>query len=389
MKIILLGPVSPASLVGHLSPSDSVVAESDDGVHGPSIGALASALLDLGHELVIVTHRRGHGPLTLKGPRLEFHRVESRSSARRQILDGFRFERRQMESLLETFTGDIVHAHWTYEWALVSLASTLPKVVTIHDAPLSVFLRNRSPYWLLRYLLAVRFRLSAQRISFLAVSPYVARRWSMELGLSKSVDVIPNCMVESTVESPESAVAQQFIEVSNASKLKNVRRLIEAFAIVRRAQPDVQLVLIGNGLDAEGKLAVWARHKGFHANVRFLGPQSREKVARLLHQSAVHVHSSLEESFGLTLIEAMSAGLPVIAGSTSGATSWVLDEGRCGVLVDMRNVDEMSTAMLSLISDQEQQQKLAEAGRARFVTRFRSDSVAKAHIKHFERVLSE
>jgi hypothetical protein len=135
MRIVVLGPVSPASLAGHLSASDSIIAQSDDGVHGPSIGALASALLDLGHELVVITHRRGYGPLTLNGPRLEFHRVASRSSARRQILDGFKFERGAMEGLLKQISGDIVHAHWTYEWALVALTSKLPKVVTIHDSP--------------------------------------------------------------------------------------------------------------------------------------------------------------------------------------------------------------------------------------------------------------
>lgn len=388
MKIIILGPVSPLSLLAHLSSPDSKIAQVDDGVHGPSIGTLASALLDLGHEVVVITHRRGNGALALSGPRLKFYRVESRSSARRQILDGFKFERRQMEELLSSVSGDIIHAHWTYEWALAALASAVPKVVTIHDAPLSVFLLNKNPYWLLRYLLAVRLRLSARNISFLAVSPYVARRWSKELGYSKDIDVIPNSVME--IPSAQSVDrARQFVEISNASNLKNVRRLIEAFAIVRRSQPDVQLVLIGNGLDGEGDLAAWSEERGYKANVRFMGPQPRDVIARLLHESTIHVHASLEESFGLTLIEAMSAARPVIAGKTSGATSWVLDHGRCGVLVDMNNVQEISAAMVSLICDNQRQKALAEAGRARFESRFRSDSVAQAHINYYEDVLSE
>jgi glycosyltransferase involved in cell wall biosynthesis len=231
--------------------------------------------------------------------------------------------------------------------------------------------------------------MSAHGVSFLAVSPYVARRWSVELGFQRDIEVIPNCMIESTTDKLQCIAAPQFIEVANASRLKNVRRLLEAFSVVRRAQPEVQLALIGKGLDADGELAFWARAKDYDQNVRFLGPQSREVVAGLFYESAIHVHSSLEESFGLTIIEAMSAGLPVIAGSMSGATSWVLDEGGCGVLVDMRNVEEMSAAMLSLIRDGDRRQFLAEAGRSRFASRFRSDSVAKAHIKHYHRVLAE
>ncbi|TWD48165.1 glycosyltransferase involved in cell wall biosynthesis [Arthrobacter sp. AG367] len=388
MKIILLGPVSPSALALHLHPEHAEIARSDDGTHGPSIGALAKGLLDRGHELVIVTHRRGYSSLHLRGRNLEFYRVTSRRSARRQALDGFRYERSQMRSIVNDVQADLIHAHWTYEWANVALSVKLPQVVTIHDAPLSVLKQNRSPYWVLRYLAAISFRLRAANVSMLAVSPYVGRRWSQELLWKNEVAVIPNCVLPtpSHLESPKPEQVQ-FIEVANASSLKNVRRLIEAFHLVREERPDVRLILIGNGLGPDDDICAWATEQGWATNVRFLGPLSQEQVFDRFKESHVHIHASLEESFGLTLVESMQRGLPVIAGQDSGATSWVLDDGRCGLLADMHDSKSMASCMLSALSQDDASEKRVNAAYKRFLELFSVPAVVRAHEAHYAKLL--
>lgn len=364
------------------------IAVSDDGVHGPSIGALARGLLDLGHHLTIVTHRRGFPALHLEGPNVVFHRVSSRASPRQQILDGFRSERRDMIRLLRGVEADLVHAHWTYEWGLVALRVDLPKVITIHDAPLTVLMQNKSLYWVLRYLMAWRFRLSGRDVSLLAVSPYVAQRWSKELLSKRSVKVIPNSILGvDGAPRPTQVAVSQFIEVANSSTLKNVRRLVCAFNVVRRQRSNVRLVLIGAGLGRDDELAAWARQKGLATGIRFLGPMNQTEVIRHFRESHVHIHASMEESFGLTLVESMQLSLPVIAGLHSGATEWVLDEGRCGLLVDMRNVASIAEAMIETLDNEKARAARVEAGRLRFHEHFSAGAVARAHVRHYESLL--
>lgn len=390
LRIVLLGPVSPSALSRYLYPQDAKIAALDDGVHGPSIGALATGLLDLGHQLTIVTHRRGYPALHLEGHNVIFHRVNSRSSPRQQILDGFRRERRDMLRLLRGVQADLVHAQWTYEWGLVALRIALPRVVTIHDAPLTVLQQNKSLYWILRYLMALRFRLLARNVSLLAVSPYVAHRWSKELLWKGEVEVIPNSILE--VEEAPSRTrgnVMQFVEVANSSTLKNVRKLILAFNIVRRQRPNVRLVLIGAGLGPDDELAAWARQEDVATGIRFLGPMDQPEVIRNLRESHVHVHASMEESFGLTLVESLQLGLPVIAGSDSGATAWVLEEGRCGLLTDMRNVKSIAAAMMEALDQEESRTARVEAGRLRFAQLYSLDAVARAHARHYEKLLSD
>lgn len=388
MRIVILGPVSPSALTTHFQEGDQPQANRDDGAHGPSIGALANSLLAMGHEVVVITHRRGYGSLTMSGPHLEFYRVPSRASARAQILDGFRQERRAMAEVLRSVVGDVVHAHWTYEWALVAMESALPKVVTVHDAPLSVLRKNRSLYWFLRYLMALRFRAGAGGVSVLAVSPYVGERWAKEVGYKKLPIVIPNTVeILDAPASGEYVNSAQFIEIANASKLKNVKGLLNAFSLVKQLRSEATLVLAGTGLDEDGLIADWARSSNLATGVVFLGPQPQSEIRLLLQRSTAHVHASLEESFGLTLIEAMSMRRPVIAGSNSGATSWVLDEGMSGVLADMNNPKSIASAMLRVLDDANLRNRVAESAYERYERLFSPRAVAEAHVAHYERIL--
>jgi glycosyltransferase involved in cell wall biosynthesis len=83
--------------------------------------------------------------------------------------------------------------------------------------------------------------------------------------------------------------------------------------------------------------------------VVFLGPTPHEEVLKKIAASTLVLHTSLEESFGMVLVEAMAYGVPVVAGQASGAVPWVVEDG--GLLVDVTSVAAIAAAVGRLLAD--------------------------------------
>jgi glycosyltransferase involved in cell wall biosynthesis len=94
------------------------------------------------------------------------------------------------------------------------------------------------------------------------------------------------------------------------------------------------------------------------------------------------VHPSLEESFGMVIVEAMAAGVPVVAGRRSGAPAWLLEGGSAGLLVDVTSDEAIAGAMLRLVEGPERT-VLAAAGRVR-AEDFRMERVADQYVEQYQ-----
>lgn len=381
MKIAIVGPVSAGALADHVDEQFRAIALEHLATHGTPVGALVRSLIASGNEVVVISHRRGHGELRMSGPSLEFVQVASRSSARRQILDGFHRERCAMVGALREVEVDVVHAHWTYEWALAAArANVAPLVVTVHDAPISVLMRNRSLYWLFRLMLGVRARLAVRHARLLAVSPSIRVRYKREMLWCSSIDLVPNVVdLPSELDGSTQTDEWTIVEIADSSRLKNIPMLLRAFASVHRSFPAARLMLIGANLSEEGRLANWARKHGLAESVIFAGPQDRKDVVHALGASVFHIHASREESFGLTVLESMALGVPVIAGRGSGGPDWLLAEG-AGLLVDTANWRSMAEGMERLFEDPALRRDLARTAYQRYVTFFEGSVVTEQHL---------
>ena len=138
--------------------------------------------------------------------------------------------------------------------------------------------------------------------------------------------------------------------ISDASKLKNVKNAIKAWQIVVSQYPQAKLQIVGMGLDDGGLLYDWARINGLNRSISWHGYLSPTEVANKIENSSILLHPSLHESFGLTLVEAMTHGVPVIAGKKSGAVPYVV--GDAGVLVNVRKSSEIAEALINLLSNE-------------------------------------
>ncbi len=153
--------------------------------------------------------------------------------------------------------------------------------------------------------------------------------------------------------------------VARFAPIKNHRMLLTSFAEVLRNIPNAKLLLVGDG-ELKGNCERLAVKLGIEKRVTFLG--RRDDIPGLLSIFDIYVLSSIAEATSFTLLEAMAAGLPVVAVKAGGNPEIVIN-GETGILTPTDNPAEFARAVVSLINNSEKRRQMGEAGscRARFV----------------------
>jgi glycosyltransferase involved in cell wall biosynthesis len=378
MHVALAGPASPQSLVdllGMTNPTDVPV-----GLGGSPVNALVRALLDAGHRVTLVTLSPDIGcPWEAVSPRFSLACFPWRRRARDRARDGFRAERRGVLAGLRASGAEVVHAHWTYEYACAALSSGLPVLVTVHDAPVTILRHHPDVYRLIRLALAARVRLSNTQLT--AVSPYAAQRWSREMHDRRSVPVIPNIAPLVPESSRLSTGERRVVMIGTAARLKNISTGIDAFLLAQAVQPDLRLRVIGPDLGPGSVLA--GRYRS-SSGVSFVGELPSAQVHRELSAASVLLHPSLEETQGMALLEAMRSKVPVIAGESSGGVPWTLDDGAAGMLVDVTSPQAMQAAVLAMVSDEALAAGYVHRATELLAARFSPPAVAAASTSIYE-----
>jgi glycosyltransferase involved in cell wall biosynthesis len=132
-------------------------------------------------------------------------------------------------------------------------------------------------------------------------------------------------------------------------KRRGLDNLISAVSIVAKQYPQVELCITGDG-PHRTSLQVLVRKLGLAGKVRFLGYIPRSHLIRVLAGSRLYCHPSLHETFGISLLEAMSTGRPVVATDSVGPREIVVDKYN-GFLVQMGNVEAIATAIIRIFED--------------------------------------
>ncbi len=151
------------------------------------------------------------------------------------------------------------------------------------------------------------------------------------------------------------------VMVGRMSPEKDVSTLVLAAEIAARAWPGFRLEVAGDGACLPA-LKRQAGDLGLGAHVAFLG-EVRD-IPTLLHRAGLFVLPSLTEGISMTLLEAMAAGLPVVATRVGGNPEVVVD-GETGLLVPAGSPTELAKAMHRLLGDPGQGQRMGRAGRDR------------------------
>ncbi|MFJ7293388.1 glycosyltransferase family 4 protein [Streptomyces collinus] len=384
MRVAIAAPIGLRNLSRMLDPElESTVPE---GMVAPVATSLAVELCRSGHEITVVTLspdvtvpvQRRIGPVhVLVGPYRARHRAR----------DAFRHERNTVRDLLDSVDTDLVHAHWTYEFGLGALASRHPCLISVHDWAPAILRHNPDPYRLVRLLMQLRCLVKARELA--VVSPYIQDQLR-RVG-RRSTYLLPNGLPATFLaNSPpmRDVPVRQILSVNSYfSPLKNVGVLLRAFQTVREQLGDVELILVGPDFQAGGPAETWARARGLAAGTVFAGPLRTEEVLTAMDRADLFVAPTLEESFGMAVLEAMARGLPIVAGRSSGAVPWLLGFGSAGDLVDVRQPDQVAAAVVRMARDPERRMLLS--GQAlRRARRFAWPGLVRSYEARYRRVVT-
>jgi glycosyltransferase involved in cell wall biosynthesis len=198
---------------------------------------------------------------------------------------------------------------------------------------------------------------------------------------ARKIQTIPNgvdCAVFSPGNREPSRPIRRVVTVANLRAEKGHDTLIDAAAILIGLHPDTEFQIVGDGpLRAALEREVTVR--GLGARVRFLG--ERNDVPALLASSDLFVLPSRSEACPNGVLEAMAAGLPIVASNVGGIPE-LIDSGVTGVLIEPDSPELLVEAALDLINHPQHACELGRAAREKAESRFSLERM----VSNFERL---
>ena len=337
---------------------------------------LGIALAAKGHEVHFITYQQ---PFRLPSflPRIYFHEVDV---GRYPLFEYPPYDLAlavRMHEVVKMHGLDLLHVHyaiphatsaWIAREMLREAASDVKVITTLHGTDITIVGQDRSFHAITKFSIEKSDRITA-------VSQYLKQRTFTAFGCTGcQVEVIYNFIdpdVYNRSKYPPLLREQLnggrrvLMHVSNFRPVKRVRDIVRIFARVREEVPSV-LVMVGDGPDRVEAEAE-ARTLGVDREVHFLG--KIDVVAPLLAGADLFLLPSQSESFGLSALEALASGTPVV-GSRAGGLPEVVQEGVTGALCEVGDVDAMAAASIAILADRDRWETMsrdaAADARARF-----------------------
>jgi L-malate glycosyltransferase len=287
---------------------------------------------------------------------------------------------------------DLFHVHYAIPHAVVGvLARELigpgaPKLVTtLHGTDITLVGLDRSFFEITRFGIE-----RSQGVT--AVSEFLARMTLDEFKVGHPIEVIHNFVDLSVFcptraykdRSPFAAPGEKIL--LHKSNFRPGKRVLDVVRILERVSREVPAVLlmIGEGPERASAQAL-ARRLNVQDRVRFLGPQvSTEEISGM---ADVFLLPSELESFGVSALEAMACGVPVI-GTDAGGLPEVVRHAETGFLLPVGDIEGMAARTLEILEDEERGRAMGQAGRRRAESLFGADRVVGQYERFYETILA-
>jgi N-acetyl-alpha-D-glucosaminyl L-malate synthase BshA len=282
---------------------------------------------------------------------------------------------------------DLIHAHYaiphaTAGWMakeLLRRERRLPIVTTLHGTDITLVGQDPS------YFAITRFSIE-QSDGVTAVSAYLREETVRAFGCAADrIRVIPNFVDLREFAPPAercSVYPPQEKVLMHISNMRPVKRMLDVVHIFARVQDRLpaRLVLVGDGPDRDAAERELAR-LGLADRARCLGKV--ENVADVLKWADLYLLPSVSESFGLSALEALATGVPVVGARTGGLPE-VVEHGVSGYLGAPGDPADMAAGAIALLEDPERYAAAARAARER-AARFAIEAV----VPRYEEVYAE
>jgi N-acetyl-alpha-D-glucosaminyl L-malate synthase BshA len=268
---------------------------------------------------------------------------------------------------------DVLHVHYAIPHAIsgylareiLNDKNAVALVTTLHGTDITLVGLEPSFHPLVKFSLE-------RSDAVTAVSGHLVEKTRQSFDVETPIAMIPNFVDTDQykrVECPplarqlhESKDEFVLMHVSNFRPVKRVQDCVRILAEVRTQLP-ARLVLVGDGPDRSDTERL-ARELGVSDYVRFLGKQSA--LPEILSMADVFLLPSQQESFGLSALEAMSCGVPVVATNIGGIAE-VVRHGETGYVAELGDVRRMAKYCVELLTQPKKLQAFREASRQRAV----------------------
>jgi len=209
--------------------------------------------------------------------------------------------------------------------------------------------------------------------------------------ISPGVDVHTFRPLERGEEKKKTGLPDRYVFcLSRIDANKGHDLLLSAFDLVRREVPDVHLVIGGGSpqpkdteLEVMTRIKAIIEEKGLHDRTHVIGYVPDELMVPSYQQAELFVLPSIFEPFGMTVLEAMACGTPVVA-SRFGGIREVISSGENGLLVDPSNATEFAEAIIQLLKDHKLAESMGQKGRHTIQKQFSWEAIADKHIEFYE-----
>jgi glycosyltransferase involved in cell wall biosynthesis len=291
---------------------------------------------------------------------------------------------KEIISLIFRIKPDIIHAHSSKAGLLARVAGWICRVPVIFTVHGWSFKFEKSQ--LRRRLALFMEKLMAPLAAKLICVSESERQLGLSNGISNREQMLT---IRNGICSEVSLVANpcrqplQLIMVARFQEPKDHLTLLKAIA--QLSEYDIHLELVGSGANLESSKML-ANSLGITQKVSFLG--DRVDVANLLSQSQVFILSTLHEGLPISILEAMRAGLPVVATNVNGIPEEV-EHGKTGLLVPPQNVEALADALLKLIKSPQLCKTMGEASRQKFLREFTVERMIGETKTVYEAIISK
>jgi glycosyltransferase involved in cell wall biosynthesis len=304
-----------------------------------------------------------------------------------------------MNRMIRKFQPDLLHIHMPNTsafWTLLSPAARrIPWIVHWHaDIPLDsrhhglrLAYRLYRPWEqaLLRRASAIIATSPPYLESSAALKPWREKTQVIALGLPPSSDPSGHLLPVGEGRDLWPGSGLRLLAVGRLSYYKGFEILLHAIALV----PEVSLVLVGDG-ERRASLSKLASELGIDIRVTFAGHVDDDTLVSLYLYADLFCLPSIErtEAFGLVLLEAMRARLPVVASDIPGSgVGYVVRNGETGLLVPPGDVAALAEALRNMAQDANLRQRMGLAGEQRWREEFTLDRAAEQTLTLYREVL--
>lgn len=352
---------------------------------------LGMALSEKGHEVHFITYKQ---PVRLNfHPNIYYHEV---SVPTYPLFDFPPYESALASTMVNVIANnslDLLHVHYAIPHAsaayfareiLKKSGKDIPFITTLHGTDITLVGRDQM------YAPVVTFSIN-ESDAITAVSNNLKEETFKSFKIEKDIHVIPNFVdvqrfYKSNKEHFKKMLAPNgeriLTHVSNFRKVKRVEDVVRVFQSVREIIPS-KLLMIGDGPERQTAEEL-ARHLGIYNEVRFLGKQ--EEIDEILSISDLFLLPSEYESFGLSALEAMACGVPVLS-TNSGGLAEINIHGVTGYLSDVGDIQDMAKHAIHILSEDDTLQQFKKAA-IHHARKFEKKHIVPMYERLYEEVIA-